>query len=71
MKARLKYLSVKSVRWATKKPSTQTEVMYGKSRVVMAISKSSFLPEEQNREILRGYCRDVRPSRTNWAEGPI
>ena len=49
----------------------QTEVMYGKSRVVVAISKSSFLLEEQMRGILSGYCRDVRPSKIYWAWGPI
>ena len=71
MKACLKCQSVKSVRWAAKKASAQTEVMYGKGRVVAAISKSSFSPKEQKRGILRGYCRDVRPSRIYWAGGPI
>ena len=55
------------MRWATKKASAQIEVMYGKSRVVVAISKSSFLLEEQKRGISKGYCRDVRPSRIYWA----
>ena len=35
--------------------------MYDKGKVVVAISKSSLLLEEQKRGILRGYCRDVRP----------
>ena len=53
--------------WATKKASVQTEVMYGKNRVVVTILKSSFLPEEQKKRISRGYCRDVKPNRIYWA----
>ena len=71
MKACLRCQSVKSVHWATKKAYMQTEVMYGKSRVVVAISKSFFLLEEQRRGILIGYCRDVRPSKIYRAWGPI
>ena len=36
--------------------------MYNESRVIMVVSKSSFLLEEQNRRISRGYCRNDRPS---------
>ena len=57
--------------WAAKKASVQTEVMYGKGRVVATISKSFFSPKEQKRGISRGYYRDVRPSRIYWAGGPI
>ena len=67
MKTRLRCRSIKSVRWATKKASMQTQVMYGKNRVVVTILKSSFLLEEQNRGISRGYCKDVRPNRIYWA----
>ena len=52
----------KSVHWVVKKVPTQTEMMYDKSRVIIVISKSSFLPEEQERRISRGYCRNDRPS---------
>ena len=38
------------------------EMMYDKSGVIVKISKSSFLLEEQKRKISRGYCRDDRPS---------
>jgi len=46
MKARLGCRSIRSVCWAVKKVSVQTEMMYNKSRVIVVISKSSFLPEE-------------------------
>ena len=69
MKVRLRCRSVRSVRWAVKKAPAQAEVMYDKCRVVVAISKSSFLPEEQKRGISRGYCRDGRPSRIYWVGG--
>ena len=52
----------KSVHWVVKKVPTQTEMMYDKSRVIIVISKSSFLPEEQERRISRGYCRNDRSS---------
>ena len=71
MKVRLRCPNVKSVHWATKKAFAQTNVMYGKSRVVVAISKSSFLQEEQKKGISRGYYRDVRLSRIYWAWDPI
>ena len=71
MKARLGCRSVKSVHWAIKKAHVQTEVMYDKCRVVMTISKSSFLPEEKKRGISKGYCRDDRPNRIYWARGPV
>ena len=70
MKAHLRCRNIKSVCWATKKVFAQTEVMYGKSRVVVEL-KSSILPEEQKTGILRGYCLDVRLSRIYWAWGPI
>ena len=36
-------------------------MMYDKSRVIKAISKYSFLSEEQKRKFLRGYCRVIGP----------
>ena len=71
MKARLGCQNVRSVRWAVKKAFAQTEVMYDKSRVIVVISKSSFLPEEQKRRISRDYCRDDRPSSIYWVRGPV
>ena len=41
------------------------------SRMDVAISKSSFLPEEQKMGILRGYFRDIRPSRIYRAGGSV
>ena len=66
MKACLGYRSVKSVRWAVKKAPVQIEVIYDKCRVVVAISKSSFLPDEQKRRISRDYCKDERGSSIYW-----
>ena len=37
-------------------------MMYDKNRVIVVISKSSFLPKEQERRISRDYCRNDRPS---------
>ena len=34
---------------------------YDKGKVIVVISNSSFLPEEQKRRIFRGYCRNGRP----------
>ena len=62
MKARLVCRNVRSVRWAVKKVPTQIKMKYDKSRVIVVISKSSFLPEEQERRISRGYCRYDRPN---------
>ena len=55
--------------------SAQTEVMYDKCGAIMVISKSSFLPKELERRILKGYCRGGRPNSTYiciyCARGPI
>ena len=37
------------------------KVMYDKNGVLGVVSKSSFLPKEQNRRISRGYCRVIGP----------
>ena len=75
MKARFRCWSVRSVRWAVKKALVQTEVMYDKRGVIVVISKSSFLPEEPERRISKGYCRGGRPSSTYlciyWVGSPI
>ena len=63
IKARLKCRNVRSVCWAAKKALAQTRIVYDKGRVVVAISKSSFLPDEQKKGISKGYCRDVRPNK--------
>ena len=43
--------------------------------VTIVTSKSSFLPEELERRISKGYCRGVKPSNIYlciyWAEGLI
>ena len=45
-----------------KKVLTQTEMMHDKSRVVVVTSKSTFLPEESEMRISRGYCMGDRPN---------
>ena len=61
MNARLGCRSVRSVHWAVEKVPAQTEMAYDKGKVIVVISNSSFLPEEQKRRIFRGYCRNGRP----------
>ena len=61
MKACLVCRSVRSVSWAVKKESTQAEVMYDEHGLAGVTSKSSFLPEEPERRILRGYCWGIGP----------
>ena len=48
--------------WAVKKVSAQAEMMHNKSGAIVVKSKSSFLPEELERRISRGYCKGDRPS---------
>ena len=50
--------------WADKKASLQSEVIYDEHRVSIVTSKSSFLLEELERRISRGYCRADRPKST-------
>ena len=64
MKACLVCRSVRSVSWAVKQASTQSEVMYDEHGVTIVTSKSSFLLEELERRISRGYCRADRPKST-------
>ena len=56
MKACLVCRSVRSVSWAVKKASTQAEDMRDGHGLAKMTSKSSFLPEELERRISRGYC---------------
>ena len=59
------------MRWVVKKVLAWTKMMYDKSGVIVVISKSSFLLDEQKRRILRGYCRNDKPSSIYWAEGSV
>ena len=61
MKAHLKYQSAKSVPWAVKKTSSLAEVGCREHMATAVMSRSSFLPEEPERRILRGYCRGIGP----------
>ena len=61
MKACLVCRSVRSVSWAVKKASMQAKVIYDEHGLAKVTSKSSFLPEELERRILRGYCRGIGP----------
>ena len=54
MKACLVCRSVKSVSWAVKKESTQAEEMCDGHGLAKVTLKSSFLPDEPERRILRG-----------------
>ena len=49
--------SVRSVSWAAKKAFTQAEVMYDKHGLAMMTLESSFLLEEPEKRISKGYCR--------------
>ena len=46
-------------------------MMCDKREIIVVISKSPFLLEEQKRRISRGYCRDDRPSSICWVGGPV
>ena len=61
MKAHLEYQSTKSMPWAVKKVSSQAEVGCKEHRATTVMLKSSFLPEEPERRILRGYYRGIGP----------
>ena len=61
IKARLECQSTRSVPWAVKKASSQAEVGCKEHKATTVTSKSSFLLEEPERRISRGYCRDVGP----------
>lgn len=61
MKARLECQNIKSVSWAAKKVSSQVEVGCKEHRATTVTSKSSFLPEELERRISKGYCRGIGP----------
>ena len=74
MKVHLGCRSVRSGHWAVEKVPTQTEMTYDKSKVIKAISKYSFLSEEQKGRILRGYCRVIGPIvyiYIYWAGNPV
>ena len=57
MKAHLVCQSIRSVSWAAKKAFTQAEVMYDKHGLAMMTLESSFLLEEPEKRISKGYCR--------------
>ena len=60
MKMHLECWSTKSMPLAIKKASSQAEVGCDGLRATTMVSKSSFLPEEPERRISRGYCRGIR-----------
>ena len=65
IKVHLVCRSVKSISWAVKKASAQLEVMCDEQGVTIMTSKSSFLFEEPERRISRGYCRSDRPRKSH------
>ena len=62
MKVRLGCQSIRSVHWAVEKVPAQIGMTYDKSRKIVVILKSSFLPKEKKKRISRDYCRNNRPS---------
>ena len=61
MKVHLECQSIRSVPWAVKKTSSQAKVGCKEHKAIAVTSKSSFLPEESERRISRGYCRGIGP----------
>ena len=61
MKACLVCQSVRSASWVVKKASTQAEEMCDGHGLAKVTSKSSFLPDEPERRISKGYCRGIGP----------
>ena len=51
--------SIKSMSQVVKKETTQEEVMYNEHKLIGLTSKSSFLPEELEKRISRGYYRGI------------
>ena len=61
MKVHLECQSIRSVPWAVKKTSSQAKVGCKEHKAIAVTSKSSFLPEESERRISRGYYRGIGP----------
>ena len=61
MKAHLECQSIRSMPWAVKKASSLAKVGCREHRATTVTSKSSFLLEELERKISRGYCRSIGP----------
>ena len=61
MKAHLEYQSIRSVPWVVKKASSLVEVGYREHKATTVTSRSSFLPEEPERRILKDYYRGIGP----------
>ena len=61
LKVHLERLKAKNVPWAVKKTSSLVEVGCRGHRATTMTLKSSFLPDELERRISRGFCRGVGP----------
>ena len=61
MRTCLECCSVRSMSWAIKKVSLQAEERRNGHRANIETSRSSFLSEELERRISRGYCRALGP----------
>ena len=70
-KARPECQGIRSMRWAIEKIPKQTEVMCGRSRVIVVSIKILLFSVEQKRGILRGYCGDNRPRSICQAVGLV
>ena len=61
MRTCLERCNARGMSWAVKKASLQVEEGSNGHRANEETSKSSFLPEEPERRISRGYCRALGP----------
>ena len=61
MKVCLVCWSARSMPWAVTKVSSQAKVRCNGYRAITVTSKSSFLPEDLERRISRGYCKGIGP----------
>ena len=61
MRACLECRSSRNVPWVVKKASSLAEMGRREYRATTVASKSSFLPEELERRISKGYCRGIGP----------
>jgi len=75
IKAHLVCRSVRTMYWTVKKIFAHLKVMCDEHGVTIMTSKSSFLFEELERRISKGYCRGDRPKNAYlyiyWARDPI
>ena len=65
MNERLENRSNRSKPWAIKKEIAKSDTVHDEHNVIFVTSKSSFLPEELERRLLRGYCEGEKLKSTS------